>query len=103
MKFITLTALILGLSVFSVSGQKHKIGMTRAQSIAQSHAKGLTLRAKELEHENGRWMYSFEFRNKNGSIREINVNAYTGKIVGIEREDAKSEAAEEKGEHKKKN
>lgn len=94
MKVVLLAALILGLSVISVSAQKHKIGMKRAQAIAASHAKGLRLKAKELEHENGKWIYSFEFRNRDGSTREVNVNAYTGKIVGIEREDAKKEKNE---------
>ena len=37
MKVVLLAALILGLSVISVSAQKHKIGMKRAQAIAASH------------------------------------------------------------------
>src|SRR5690242_19122766 len=98
MKVVILAALILGLSVITVSAQKHKIGMKRAQAIAASHAKGLRLKAKELEHENGKWIYSFEFKNRDGSIREVNVNAYTGKIVGVEHEDSKKETGEEKNE-----
>jgi len=85
----------------TIDAQSEKIGMKRAQQIATSHAKGLPLKAKELEHENGKWIYSFEFQNKDGSVREVNVNAYTGKIVGIEREDAKKEANEERKENKK--
>ena len=102
MKFVILAVLVLGLSVASVSAQKHKIGMKRAQAIARSHAKGLRLKTKELEHENGRWIYSFEFNNRDGSVREVNVNAYTGKIVGVERETSKGEADEEKREKKEK-
>ncbi len=82
---------------------KPKIGMAKATQIARTRAHGLVLKAKELEHENGRWIYSFEFKNKDGSIREVNVNAYTGKIVGVERENGKKEAAEEKDEKKEKN
>ena len=85
----------------TIDAQSKKIGMKRAQQIASSHAKGLSLKAKELEHENGKWIYSFEFKNKDGSIREVNVNAYTGKIVGIEREEEKKEASEERNENKK--
>jgi uncharacterized membrane protein YkoI len=85
----------------NIDAQSKKIGMKRAQQIAISHAKGLPLKAKELEHEKGKWIYSFEFQNKDGSVREVNVNAYTGKIVGIEREDAKKEANEERKENKK--
>src|SRR5437660_9735217 len=79
------------------------IGMKRAQAIATTRARGLRLKAKELEKEKGRWIYSFEFQNKDGSVREINVNARTGKIVGVEREDAKKEANEMKSEKNKKN
>jgi len=79
------------------------IGMKRAQVIASARARGLKLRAKELEKENGRWIYSFEFQNKDGSIREINVNARTGKVIGVEHEDAKKGANEMKSERNKKN
>jgi len=85
----------------SANAQGKKIAMRRAQAIATEHAKGLRLNAKELEHENGQWIYSFEFRNRDGSTREINVNAYTGKIVGIERETPSREKKEEKSEMKK--
>jgi hypothetical protein len=102
-----LSAALLGGLIFvfgtAANAQAHKkIGMKRAQAIAASHAKGLRLKAKELEHEKGVWIYSFEFKNRDGSTREVNVNAYTGKIVGIEHETAKSEADEEKGEKKEK-
>ena len=105
MKALLSTAILAGLVlVFGTVGnaQQHKkIGMKRAQAIATSHARGLRLKAKELEHEKGTWIYSFEFREKNGSTREVNVNAYTGK-VDIEHETKKSEADEEKGEKKEK-
>lgn len=97
---VALTSLVLATST-TISAQGKKIGMKRAQQIAMSHAKGLRLKAKELERENGKWIYSFEFKNRDGSTREVNVNAYTGKIVGIEREDANKEAQEERMEKKK--
>jgi hypothetical protein len=106
MKTFLSTAILTGLILVfgtAANAQGHqKIGMKRAQAIAASHAKGLRLKAKELEHENGRWIYSFEFRNRDGSTREVNVNAYTGEVVGIEHETAKGEANEEKGEKKEK-
>ncbi|HEY2865555.1 MAG TPA: PepSY domain-containing protein [Pyrinomonadaceae bacterium] len=95
---------ILALSIIAtagVSAQGKKIGMRRAQAIASTHAKGLRLRAKELEHEGGQWIYSFEFRNRDGSTREVNINAYTGKLVGIERESPSKEKKEGKDEMKK--
>jgi hypothetical protein len=101
-----ITALLM-IALFSIgvfaAEAKPKIGMKRAQAIASTRAKGLTLKAKELEHEKGRWIYSFEFKNKNGSIREVNVDAYTGKIVSVEHENGKKEAAEEKNEKTEKN
>ena len=104
MKLFFSTVLIAGLMfVFgtAANAQGKKIGMKRAQAIASTRAKGLPLRAKELEHEKGQWIYSFEFRNKDGSTREVNVNAYTGKIVGVEHETAAKEKKEAKAEMKK--
>ena len=95
------------IAIFSIgamaAGTKPKIGMARATQIASTRARGLKLKAKELEHEKGRWIYSFEFKNKNGSIREVNVDAYSGKVIGVEHENPKNEAKEEKDEKKEKN
>ena len=104
MKKITAILLIalFGFGTLVVEAKPKVIGMKRALAIATSHAKGLKLKAKELEKEKGKWIYSFEFKNRNGSIREVNVNAYTGKIVGVEHENAKKEAKEEKNERKEK-
>ncbi len=104
MKKITAVLLValFGFGTLVAEAKPKVIGMKRATAIARSHAKGLKLKAKELEKEKGKWIYSFEFKNRNGSIREVNVNAYTGKIVGIEHENAKKEANEEKNEKKKK-
>ena len=105
MKSLLSTAVLAGLVLVfgtAANAQQHKkIGMKRAQAIATSNAPGLPLKAKELENEKGTWIYSFEFREKNGDTREVNVNAYTGEVA-IEHETKKSEAAEEKGEKKEK-
>lgn len=102
-KIIALSLVALfGFGAIVAEAKPKVIGMKRALAIASSHAKGLKLKAKELEKEKGKWIYSFEFKNRNGSIREVNVNAYTGKIVGVEHENAKKEAAEEKNEKKEK-
>jgi len=104
MKKIIALLLIALFSVGALAAEaKPKIGMKRAQEIASTRARGLKLKAKELEHEKGRWIYSFEFKNRNGSIREVNVDAYSGKIIGVEHEDPKKEANEEKNEKKSKN
>ena len=106
MKIFLSTMILAGLVfVFgsTANAQQKKIGMKRAQAIATTRARGLKLKAKELEKEKGKWIYSFEFKNRDGSIREVNVNAYTGKVIGVEHEDPKKEAKEEKSEKKGKN
>ncbi len=103
-KIITfLFVALFGFEAVIAEAKPKVIGMKRAQAIATTRARGLKLKAKELEKEKGRWIYSFEFQNKDGSVREINVNAYTGKVVGVEREDAKKEANETRSEKNKKN
>ena len=104
MKKITafLLVALFGFGAIIAEAKPKVIGMKRALAIASTRAKGLKLKAKELEKEKGKWIYSFEFKNRDGSIREVNVNAYTGKIVGVEHEDAKKEAKEEKNEEKEK-
>lgn len=102
-KFIAISLItLLGFGTLVAEAKPKVIGMKRATAIARSHARGLKLNASELEKENGKWIYSFEFKERNGSIREVNVNARTGKIVGIEHENAKKEAKEEKNEKKEK-
>lgn len=106
MKIFLSTVVLAGLVFIfgtTANAQQKKIGMKRATAIATTRAKGLKLKAKELEHENGKWIYSFEFKNRDGSIREVNVNAYTGAVVGVEREDSKKEAKEAKDEKNEKN
>ncbi len=105
MKIFLSTMMLAGLMfVFgtTANAQQKKIGMKRAIAIASTRAKGLKLKAKELENEGGKWIYSFAFKNKDGSTREVNVNAYTGKIIGVERESAKKEAKEAKDEKNEK-
>jgi uncharacterized membrane protein YkoI len=45
--------------------------------------------AEELEHEGGRWIYSFEIRPTGETrkiIKEVNIDADTGEIVGVDTE-----------------
>ena len=104
MKKISLFAILTASLVFASGAyaQQKKIGMKRAQQIATERARGLQLKAKELENEKGTWIYSFEFKNRDGSIREVNVNAFSGKVIGVEREDPTKEAKEMKDEKKEK-
>jgi uncharacterized membrane protein YkoI len=58
--------------------------------LAEARAKALGLVpgrvvAEELEHEQGRWIYSFEIRPTGETrkiIKEVNLDADTGALVG---------------------
>ena len=87
-------------AAFAAGTQKKKIGMTRATQIATKRVHG-TVKSKELEHENGRWIYSFDIRTGKGKITEVNVDAYTGKIVAVDVENSSKEAKEAQDENEK--
>jgi uncharacterized membrane protein YkoI len=78
-----------------------KITKEQAQEIAMKRAPG-TVESGELEREHGRLVYSFDIRNARGTIDEVQVSAITGKVVRVEHENKKQEAAEKRKEAKEK-
>ena len=47
------------------------------------------IRSEELEREGGRWIYTFEIvpaGEKRKIIKEVNIDADSGKVVGVETE-----------------
>ena len=82
-------------------GAKAKIGMKKAREIALTKASG-KIEGAELENEKGKTIYSFDVRNSKGTITEVQVEAYTGEIISVEEENAKTEAAEKKQERQEK-
>ena len=65
-----------------------KVSLEAARVTALARVPG-TVRAEELEEEDGRWIYSFEIKPTGETrkiIKEVNVNADTGKIVDVETE-----------------
>ena len=65
-----------------------KVTMEAARAIALSRVPG-TIRAEELEHEGGRWIYSFEIRptgEQGRRVKEVNLDADSGVIVTVENE-----------------
>ena len=78
-----------------------KITKERAQEIALKRAPG-TVESAELEKEHGRLVYSFDIRNAKGTIDEVQVSAITGRVVRVEHENKKQEAAEKRKEAKEK-
>ena len=76
-----------------------KITKEQAQEIALKRAPG-NVESAELEREHGKLVYSFDIRNAKGTIDEVQVSAITGKIVRVEHENKKQEAAEKRKENK---
>jgi uncharacterized membrane protein YkoI len=74
-----------------------KITKEQAQETALKRAPG-NVEDAELEREHGKLVYSFDIRNARGTIDEVQVSAITGKVVRVEHENRKQEAAEKRQE-----
>jgi uncharacterized membrane protein YkoI len=80
------TASLAGVATTAMAKQTHHAKIPIAQARAQ--ALGLVpgrVVAEELEHEGGRWIYSFEIRptgERRKLIKEVNLDADTGALVG---------------------
>lgn len=74
-----------------------KITLAQARETALKRAPG-NVEGSELEREHGKLVYSFDIRNSKGTITEVQVSAITGKIVRVEHENKKQEAAEKREE-----
>jgi uncharacterized membrane protein YkoI len=72
-----------------------KISEARARRIAQARVPHGQVKSHELEREHGRWIYSYDFTvpGKSG-IDEVNVDAYSGKVLAVAHENPKDEQAE---------
>lgn len=77
-----------------------RITMEQARETALKKAPG-TIEDGELEKEKGKLVYSFDIRTADGGITEVWVDAKSGEVVSVEKEDAEKEAAEKKQENKK--
>jgi len=92
--------LAASLCVVGQSKPKPKITMEQAKAIAVQKENG-KIKSSELEKEHRRWIYSFDIFTPNG-IREVNVDADTGKVVEDSRETAADEAKEAAQDHNQK-
>ncbi len=74
---------------------KAKVTPDSALKVALARVPGAKLKAREIEEEHGKLVYSFDLMipGKSG-IEEVQVDALTGAVVGVEHEDAASEARE---------
>jgi hypothetical protein len=76
--------------------KKAKVTADAAIATAQAKLPKAKLKAAEIEEENGRLIYSFDFETAGKSgIDEVNIDAITGKQVGsVEHESPASEKKE---------
>ncbi|MGH8599664.1 MAG: PepSY domain-containing protein, partial [Burkholderiales bacterium] len=65
--------------------------------IALKRAPG-KIEGAELEHEHGKFIYSFDIRAANGTIMEVHVSAISGKVVSVAEESSQHETTEQKKE-----
>jgi uncharacterized membrane protein YkoI len=84
-----------------------KISSAAAIATAQAKLPNAKLSSAEIENEDGKLQYSFDFKTAGKSgIDEVNVDAMTGKIIGkVEHESPaseKKEAAADSAKAKKK-
>ena len=91
--------LLISSPVFADEPPKNRISMDNAEKIATQAQKG-TIESKELEHEHGEWIYSFDIRASDKLIHEVQVDAKSGKIVSQTIESPKDEAAEASSDKK---
>ncbi len=101
-KVLVLLTLILAASLCATAQPEPtaKISMAQARAIALQKESG-TVKSSELEKEHGRWIYSFDISTSDG-VREVNVDANTGKIVEDSKETTADEAKEPAQDHKQK-
>jgi uncharacterized membrane protein YkoI len=73
-----------------------KIPVEQARATAVKRVPG-EIQEEELEKENGKLVYSFDIKaTGQKDITEVQVDAVTGSIVSVEKEDAAHEATEKK-------
>jgi uncharacterized membrane protein YkoI len=79
-----------------------KLSEADARVIVMNKLPNAIIKEAELEQEHGKIIWSFDITVPDKSVTEINVDAITGKLVGMEKEDAKAEAKEKDDDEKEK-
>jgi hypothetical protein len=81
---------------------KAKVTVDAAAADAQARVPGARLVGAEIEQENGKLIYSFDFKTKGKTgSDEVTVDATTGAVLTVEHESPRSEAQERADEAKK--
>jgi uncharacterized membrane protein YkoI len=72
-----------------------KITLDSARTIALQRVPHGSVASEELERENGHLIYSFDVKVENKSgIQEVNINALTGRVLGVHHEGPAAERKE---------
>lgn len=72
-----------------------KISKETAQQTALAKVPSGTIKASELEMENGKLQWSFDMTTPDSKdITEVNIDAKTGAVISAQKESAESEAKE---------
>ncbi len=85
---LVLTTAIAAVACAPAARHQAVVSPSAARSIALARVSGV-VRAEELEHEDGRWVYSFEIKPTGETrkiIQEVNVDADTGDVVSVDTE-----------------
>jgi uncharacterized membrane protein YkoI len=85
-------AAVIAISHVTLSGQTPKLTKSQARAIALKLHPG-KVKSAELEKEQGVQMYSFDIQTKEG-VREVGIDADSGKVVEDSIESAADEAKE---------
>ena len=79
-----------------------RISPDSATKVAQGRLTKAVIQSAEIEVEDGHLMYSFDMKQPGKSgIEEVQVDAHTGKVLGVEHEDAAAEAREKSADSTK--
>ena len=79
----------------SEKDKQAKISKADAEQTALAKVPNGTIKEAELEKEKGKLIWSFDVATPDSKdITEVNVDAITGEVVGVQKESAESEAKE---------
>jgi hypothetical protein len=79
------------------SPPKDAIPLEKAQAAALKRVAG-TVKESELEHEAGKWVYSFDILGRDKKIHEVWVDARNGKVTHHKIESSAEETREQKAD-----